>query len=133
MKSSNHFENLKMALEWDRQDLAKRYILTGEEEFTVNQLNELMEIALIHNKPKFVELILEMGLDFHSFLTLRRLTFLYNSLKVIVNHLTFNNAWFQILMKLFFSCTRWIRTRHYIIYLRKNIVTKASPSYLLNH
>lgn len=41
-----------------------------------------MEMALIQNKPEFVELLLENGLNLKSFLTVRRLCFLYNSNKI---------------------------------------------------
>jgi len=41
-----------------------------------------MEIALLKNKPKFVKLLLENGLNIKKFLTVRRLIFLYNSLKL---------------------------------------------------
>jgi hypothetical protein len=44
-----------------------------------------MEMALIQNKPKFVELLLENGLNLKSFLTIKRLYFLYNSHKVIID------------------------------------------------
>jgi hypothetical protein len=40
--------------------LAKSDIFTGEEKFEPNQLDNLMELALIENKPNFVELLLEV-------------------------------------------------------------------------
>lgn len=60
-------------------DIAKTDIFTGEEEFTDRQKSNLLEMALIHNKPEFVELLLETGVDLKSFLNKRRLYFLYNS------------------------------------------------------
>ena len=71
-----------MAIQWNSVDIAKSDIFTGEEEFKPNQLNNLMEIALVENKPKFVKLLLENGLNLKTFLTYRRLIFLYNSQKV---------------------------------------------------
>jgi transient receptor potential cation channel subfamily M protein 8 len=65
-----------------KHDIAKSEIFTGEEEFKPNQLENLMEIALIKNKPKFVKLLLEHGLNMRKFLTYRRMIFLYNSVKV---------------------------------------------------
>lgn len=38
-----------------------------------------MELALLQNKPEFVELLLENGVNLNSFLKIRRLYFLYNS------------------------------------------------------
>lgn len=80
-----------MAIQWNSVDIAKSDIFTGEEEFKPNQLNNLMEIALVENKPKFVKLLLENGLNLKTFLTYRRLIFLYNSQKVnILNELDDN-------------------------------------------
>jgi hypothetical protein len=62
--------------------LAKSDIFTGEEKFEPNQLDNLMELALIENKPNFVELLLENGLNIKSFLTERRIMFLFNTEKV---------------------------------------------------
>lgn len=73
---------MKFALKWDRFDIAKMFILTGEEEFTFEEMYFLMETALIENKPKFVEYILENGLNLRSFVTINRLKYLYNSSKV---------------------------------------------------
>ncbi len=69
-------------MQWNRDDIAKTDIFTGEEDFKPYQLSNLMELALIQNKPRFVELILENGLNLKSFLTTRRLIYLYNSVKV---------------------------------------------------
>jgi hypothetical protein len=77
-----YYRNLKLALHWNRDDIAKDEIFTGEEDFTSHQLNRLMELALLDNKPKFVELLLENGLNLKDFLTVKRLLFLYNSNKV---------------------------------------------------
>lgn len=48
----------------------------------MSELNTLMEMALLQNKPKFVELLLENGANLRSFLTIKRLLFLYNSQQV---------------------------------------------------
>ena len=73
---------MKLALQWNRSDIAKTDIFTGEEDFRQTQLAKLMEIALIQNKYEFVELMLENGLNLKTFLTIRRLIVLYNSQKV---------------------------------------------------
>ena len=65
---NQYYENLKLAINWDRLDVAE-VIFTGEEEFKPNQLENLMEIALLKNKPKFVQLLLENGLNIKKFLT----------------------------------------------------------------
>ena len=80
--------------------MAKSDIFTGEEKFEPNQLENLMELALLENKPNFVELLLENGVNINSFLTKRRLMFLYNSLKVKINFDTFfsmrKSVWLNI-------------------------------------
>ena len=42
-----------------------------------------MELALVKNKPDFVDLLIEKKIDLTGFLTEKRLLFLYNSTKVI--------------------------------------------------
>jgi hypothetical protein len=68
-----------LALQWNRVDIAKAEIFNGEELFTINQLNKLLELALIENKPDFVELLLTNGANLSTFLTYGRLYYLYNS------------------------------------------------------
>ena len=84
-----YFENLKLALEWNRDDLVKTYVFTGEEDFKPYELANLMEMALIQNRPKFVELLLENGLNVKSFLTIRRLLYLYNCDQVLIFYFLF--------------------------------------------
>ena len=60
-------------------DIAKKDVLTGDEDLEQSELMELMELALVHNRPRFVELILEKGLDLGEFFTVGRLFYLYNS------------------------------------------------------
>lgn len=71
-----------MALKWNRIDIAKSEILTGEDAFKNDELNTLMELALIEDRPEFVEILLENRINLYSFLTYKRLYFLYNSDKV---------------------------------------------------
>jgi hypothetical protein len=77
------YENLQLALRWNRCDIAKEHILTGEQEFKSYQLMNLMETALLHNNHDFVKLFLENGLNLKTFLTKKRLYFLYNAHIVI--------------------------------------------------
>ncbi len=81
-KSRYWYKNLKLALQWNRDDIARNEIFCGDEEFRVSELNNLMELALIENRPSFVELLLENGLNLKSFLNVKRLLFLYNSHKL---------------------------------------------------
>ena len=70
---NQHYENLKLAINWNRYDIAKTDIFTGEEEFEPCQLENLMEIALLKDKPSFVKLLLENGLNIKTFLTVQQL------------------------------------------------------------
>ena len=42
-----------------------------------------MELAILENKPDFVDLLIENNIDLTGFLTERRLLFLFNSDKVL--------------------------------------------------
>ena len=75
-------ENLELALKWNQIDVASNDIFNGKEEFTSKQLNKLMEMALIYNRPSFVELLIENKLVLDDFATPKRLFFLYNSITV---------------------------------------------------
>jgi hypothetical protein len=76
------YENLKLAIEWNRIDIAKNEILSGDERFHHDELGKLLEIALVNNKPEFVKLIIDNRVNLDSFLTYGRLYYLYNSKKV---------------------------------------------------
>ncbi len=71
-----------MAIKWNQIDIAKSHIFNGEEDLKTYQLFSLMELAIVENKPDFVELLIENNIDLTAFLTERRLLFLYNSNKV---------------------------------------------------
>ncbi len=77
-RNNEFYQNLKLSMYWNRDDVAKEYIFTGEEEFNDKELETLMEIALLENKPKFVEMLLENGLSLKDFLTSSRLISFYN-------------------------------------------------------
>jgi hypothetical protein len=73
---------LKLALKWNQIEVARTNIFTGLESFKENQLFDLLEIAIIENKPDFVELFIENNIDLVEFLKRKRLLFLYNFNKV---------------------------------------------------
>ena len=50
---------MKLALKWNQIEVARTHIFTGLESFKENQLFNLLEIAIIENKPDFVELFIE--------------------------------------------------------------------------
>jgi hypothetical protein len=81
-KKDDYFADLKLAIQWNRIDIAKSEIFTGDEHFHPEQLFKLLEISLIDNKPEFVKLLIENGANLESFLTYGRLYYLYNSKQV---------------------------------------------------
>lgn len=94
---------MKLSLQWNRIDIAKSDIFTGDEHLHPDQLGKLLEIALIENKPEFVKLceyqsikthcilshqqllilVIENGTNLDNFLTYGRIYYLYNSKKVV--------------------------------------------------
>ena len=59
-----------------------------------------MEVALAKNAPNFVKLLLENGVNIKSFLTQKRLTFLYNSYKI--RYAAKKSALFQLFTEKYF-------------------------------
>lgn len=71
---------LKLALAWNRIDVAKSEIFTEDlkqENFSTDLLYEPLATALLDNKSDFVELFLNEGVNIRHFLTLQTLEMLY--------------------------------------------------------
>jgi transient receptor potential cation channel subfamily M protein 8 len=47
---------MKMIMQWNQLEMARNEIFTGQERFKAAELCELLEIALVSNKPNFVKL-----------------------------------------------------------------------------
>jgi hypothetical protein len=47
---------MKMIMQWNQPDMAKEEVFTGTEQFRAAELCELLENALVDNKPEFVKL-----------------------------------------------------------------------------
>ncbi len=73
---------MKLALQWNRIDIYTE-LFTGDEYLRYDQKYSLFEMALIQDKPEFVELLLARGLNLNTFLNKKRLYYLYNSADVI--------------------------------------------------
>ena len=117
---------MKLALYWNRIDIAKSDIFTGEEIFDSTQLSKLLEIALIDDKPEFVKLLLENGTSLESFLTYGRLYYLYNAKSVRINLLRF---FFRIPSSCSSFCFRLylkLSVRLYMKYTSKYIIAIKS-------
>ncbi|XP_017394128.1 transient receptor potential cation channel subfamily M member 2 isoform X2 [Cebus imitator] len=86
-RSQDHFgqENwdhqLKLAVAWNRVDIARSEIFTDEWQWKPSDLHPMMTAALISNKPEFVKLFLENGVQLKDFVTWDTLLYLYENLE----------------------------------------------------
>ncbi|XP_061604550.1 transient receptor potential cation channel subfamily M member 4a isoform X1 [Phyllopteryx taeniolatus] len=78
--ASEYTEELKLAVAWNRVDIAKAELFTGNIQWTYEDLDDAMTDALINDKPQFVRLFCENGLNILDYLTYQRLESLYRSI-----------------------------------------------------
>uniref|UniRef100_A0A3P8WYP9 Transient receptor potential cation channel, subfamily M, member 4a n=1 Tax=Cynoglossus semilaevis TaxID=244447 RepID=A0A3P8WYP9_CYNSE len=76
---SPYNEELKLAVTWNRVDIAKSELFNGNIQWRYKDLEESMTDALINDKPQFVRLFTENGLNILDYLTYGRLECLYRS------------------------------------------------------
>ncbi|XP_042360322.1 transient receptor potential cation channel subfamily M member 4a [Plectropomus leopardus] len=79
-KASEYIEELKLAVAWNRVDIAKSELFNGDIQWKYDDLENSMTDALINDKPQFVRLFCENGLNILDYLTYGRLESLYRSL-----------------------------------------------------
>uniref|UniRef100_A0A4W6DZK7 Transient receptor potential cation channel, subfamily M, member 4a n=1 Tax=Lates calcarifer TaxID=8187 RepID=A0A4W6DZK7_LATCA len=79
-EASECTEELKLAVAWNRVDIAKAELFNGDIQWKYEDLEDSMTDALINDKPQFVRLFCENGLNILDYLTYRRLESLYRSL-----------------------------------------------------
>uniref|UniRef100_A0A8C5JUW3 Transient receptor potential cation channel subfamily M member 2 n=1 Tax=Junco hyemalis TaxID=40217 RepID=A0A8C5JUW3_JUNHY len=85
-RNQDHFgrENwdhqLKLAVAWNRVDIARSEIFTDDHDWKPSDLHPVMAAALISNKPDFVKLFLEQGVRLKDFVTWDTLVYLYDNL-----------------------------------------------------
>ncbi|XP_015259783.1 PREDICTED: transient receptor potential cation channel subfamily M member 4-like [Cyprinodon variegatus] len=79
-KASEYKEELKLAVAWNRVDIAKAELFNGDILWKYGELKDSMTDALINDKPQFVRLFCENGLNILEYLTHERLESLYRSL-----------------------------------------------------
>ncbi|XP_034150967.1 transient receptor potential cation channel subfamily M member 4 isoform X2 [Esox lucius] len=78
--SSEYIEELKLAVAWNRVDIAKSELFSGDIQWKYEDLENSMTDALINDKPQFVRLFNENGLNILDYLTYQRLEGWYSSL-----------------------------------------------------
>ncbi|KAM9837818.1 transient receptor potential cation channel subfamily M member 4-like [Aulostomus maculatus] len=76
---SPYNEELKLAVTWNRVDIAKSELFNGDIQWRYEDLEDSMTDALINDKPQFVRLFTENGLNILEYLTYGRLESLYRS------------------------------------------------------
>uniref|UniRef100_A0A8K9X7E0 Transient receptor potential cation channel, subfamily M, member 5 n=1 Tax=Oncorhynchus mykiss TaxID=8022 RepID=A0A8K9X7E0_ONCMY len=78
-EAQDFLDELKLAVAWNRVDIAKSHIFNGDVEWTAGDLEEVMMDALVNDKPDFVRLFVDNGVCLGEFLTYGRLQELYCS------------------------------------------------------
>ncbi|KAK5881154.1 hypothetical protein CesoFtcFv8_021990 [Champsocephalus esox] len=76
---SPYNEELKLAVTWNRVDIAKSELFNGDIQWRYEDLEDSMTDALVNDKPQFVRLFTENGLNIVDYLTYGRLENLYRS------------------------------------------------------
>ncbi|XP_077304778.1 transient receptor potential cation channel subfamily M member 2 [Lithobates pipiens] len=75
----NWDHQLKLAVAWNRVDIAKSEIFTDDHQWKPSDLHPVMTAALIDNKPAFVKLFLEHGVRLEEYATQETILKLYNN------------------------------------------------------
>ncbi|XP_043827966.1 transient receptor potential cation channel subfamily M member 5 [Dromiciops gliroides] len=88
-EAQEYLDELKLAVAWNRIDIAKSEIFSGDVEWKSGDLEEVMMDALVNDKPEFVRLFVDNGASMHDFLTYGRLQELYRAIpqKSLLFHL----------------------------------------------
>ncbi|WAR05096.1 TRPCG-like protein [Mya arenaria] len=73
-------DQLKLALVWNRIDVAKSEIFTDDKRWPTGILDDVMFSAILLNRIDFIKLFLEHGVSLKKFLTKERLLMLYNKI-----------------------------------------------------
>ena len=94
------FNQLELAIRWNRLDLAEEHLFKGKQ-FSTNQLNELLWIALEHKNIHFVSSIMTKGANFKQYLTVERFWTYLNSKAFL------NKSPLRKLMKMHLSVNRF--------------------------
>ncbi|XP_074086912.1 transient receptor potential cation channel subfamily M member 5 [Macrotis lagotis] len=88
-EAQEYLDELKLAVAWNRIDIAKSEIFSGDVEWKSGDLEEVMMDALVNDKPEFVRLFVDNGASVPDFLTYGRLQELYQTVpqKSLLFHL----------------------------------------------
>uniref|UniRef100_A0A3Q4HCC4 Transient receptor potential cation channel subfamily M member 4-like n=1 Tax=Neolamprologus brichardi TaxID=32507 RepID=A0A3Q4HCC4_NEOBR len=78
-EANPYTDELKLAVTWNRVDIAKTELFNGDIQWKYEDLEDSMTDALINDKPQFVRLFIENGLNILEYLSYGRLETLYRS------------------------------------------------------
>ncbi|KAM3855915.1 transient receptor potential cation channel subfamily M member 5 [Vipera latastei] len=76
-EAQEYLDELKLAVAWNRVDIAKSEIFNGDVDWKSCDLEEVLMDALVNDKPEFVKLFVDNGANIYDFLTYSRLQSLY--------------------------------------------------------
>uniref|UniRef100_A0A3Q3C9S9 Uncharacterized protein n=1 Tax=Haplochromis burtoni TaxID=8153 RepID=A0A3Q3C9S9_HAPBU len=79
VEANPYSDELKLAVTWNRVDIAKSELFNGDIQWKYEDLEDSMTDALINDKPQFVRLFTENGLNIVDYLTYGKLESLYRS------------------------------------------------------
>ncbi|XP_067830631.1 transient receptor potential cation channel subfamily M member 4-like isoform X2 [Heptranchias perlo] len=74
-----YLDELKLAVAWNRVDIAKSELFNGEILWKSSDLEDPLTAALVNNKPEFVKLFIDNGTNIVEYLSYQRLEELYSS------------------------------------------------------
>ncbi|XP_063798505.1 transient receptor potential cation channel subfamily M member 4 [Pseudophryne corroboree] len=77
--ATEYLDELKLAVAWNREDIAKTELFHGEIHWRACDLEDTMTDALVNDKPSFVKLFVDSGLNIVDYLTYGQLEELYSS------------------------------------------------------
>ncbi|KAM4651905.1 transient receptor potential cation channel subfamily M member 4 isoform 2-T2 [Discoglossus pictus] len=77
--ATEYLDELKLAVAWNREDIAKTELFHGEIHWRGSDLEDTMTDALVNDKPSFVKLFVDNGLNIVDYLTYGQLEELYSS------------------------------------------------------
>ncbi|XP_077115835.1 transient receptor potential cation channel subfamily M member 4 isoform X1 [Ranitomeya variabilis] len=77
--ATEYLDELKLAVAWNREDIAKTELFHGEIKWRACDLEDTMTDALVNDKPSFVKLFVDNGMNIVDYLTYGQLEELYSS------------------------------------------------------
>uniref|UniRef100_A0A8C5WFK8 Transient receptor potential cation channel subfamily M member 4 n=1 Tax=Leptobrachium leishanense TaxID=445787 RepID=A0A8C5WFK8_9ANUR len=77
--ATEYLDELKLAVAWNREDIAKTELFHGEIHWRASDLEDTMTDALVNDKPSFVKLFVDNGLNIVDYLSYGQLEELYSS------------------------------------------------------